>query len=173
VPVIWATLSSYSSIGIETVPADVVVGGPRACLVEFGTFRCRRSIMQGTTSAGEHPAAQALNASTLVQGGSAPERLIPEWCASSISVAPDRLEGMWANLSSYWLVGVDAVPVEVQVDTNRVRVVVTEMGGILHSVKLRTTSQEDSTPEQVVNALTLAPGRSAPADLKKKGVLGL
>ena len=34
-------------------------------------------------------------------------------------------------------------------------------------VKRRTTSSEESPPVQVVNARTLAPGRLAPADLKK------
>jgi len=56
---------------------------------------------------------------------------------------------------------------DVLVDKDRARVIEPEIGRCLLSVKPRTTSPGASTVEQVVNASTLAPGRLAPADLKK------
>lgn len=70
---------------------------------------------------------------------------------------------MRATLSSYWLVGIDAVPVEVRLAGDAVRVVEPEIGRILHSVTLDTTLSAGSILEHVVNVCAFAPRRSAPA----------
>ena len=75
---------------------------------------------------------------------------------------------MRTALSSYALVGIEAVLVEVVVDRDRVRVVEPETGRVLHSVTLLDrTLPEGAVPEHVVNGRTLSQGRSAPADLRK------
>ena len=62
----------------------------------------------------------------------------------------------------------DAVPVDVIVKGNQVKVVAIESGRVLHRVTLLgRTLPEGSIPEYVVNGRTLSQGRSAPADLKK------
>jgi hypothetical protein len=63
-------------------------------------------------------------------------------------------------------VSIEAVPVDVQ-NGHRASLVEAETGRLLISVKRRTTEPEVPTPVQSVNGRTLAPGRSAPADLKK------
>jgi hypothetical protein len=67
-------------------------------------------------------------------------------------------------LSSYALIGLDAVPVEVVVDGDRARVVDPESGRVDRLVRLDTTVSESSAIEHVVNARTsplrnLAPDR--------------
>jgi hypothetical protein len=70
---------------------------------------------------------------------------------------------MRIKLPSYALVGIEAVPVDVIVDGERVKVVEPESGHTLHSVSLGTTSPGDAPAAQVVNAHT-PPGRNlAPA----------
>jgi hypothetical protein len=74
---------------------------------------------------------------------------------------------MSAILSSYWLVGIEALPVEVRVDGDRVSVVDPETDQILRSVRLEATLSGDSVAALLVNART-RPGRNlAPADLKE------
>ena len=73
---------------------------------------------------------------------------------------------MRATLSSYTLVGLDAVPVGVVVDGDQLRVVEPETGRTLHSVTLDRTESERPIPEHIVNTSTypvrnLAPGRLA------------
>jgi hypothetical protein len=71
---------------------------------------------------------------------------------------------MRAKLSSYALVGIEAVPVEVIVDVDRVKVAEARSRRVLHSVTLLdTTSPEGSVPKHAVNSRTLSQGRSAPA----------
>ena len=74
---------------------------------------------------------------------------------------------MRTTLSSYALVGLEAVPVNVPLVGDRIRLVEPETARCLRWVKLRTTVPGGPTPLQVVNTHTLAPGRSAPAGLKK------
>ena len=67
-------------------------------------------------------------------------------------------------LSSYALIGLDAVPVEVVVDGDRARVVDPESGRVDRLVRLDTTVSESSAIEHVVNVRTsplrnLAPDR--------------
>ena len=71
------------------------------------------------------------------------------------------------NLLSYALVGIEAVPMDVLVDRDRASVVESEIGRCRDAVRPRTTLPGSPRKEQVVNFRTLAPGRSAPADLKK------
>jgi hypothetical protein len=71
---------------------------------------------------------------------------------------------MYTTLSSYALVGIDAVPVDVIVKGDQVKVVTTRSRRVLHSVTLLDkTLPEGSVPELVVNGRTLSQGRSAPA----------
>jgi hypothetical protein len=74
---------------------------------------------------------------------------------------------MQMALSSYAPEGIEAVPVDVVVDGERVRVVDPETRRLLHSVRLESTESVWSVVEQVVNVRALAPGRSAPANLKQ------
>jgi len=78
-----------------------------------------------------------------------------------------KILGMPATLSLHALVRNEAESLDVVLGDHRAGVVEPETGRRLTSVKRRTTSRGDSKPEQVVNSSTLAPGRSAPADLKK------
>ena len=77
---------------------------------------------------------------------------------------------MIATLSSYALVGIEAAQVEIVVDGDRAKGVEPSTDRCLHSIKLRTTEPADSVLKQVVNARTLAPGRSAPADRRMPAV---
>jgi hypothetical protein len=72
---------------------------------------------------------------------------------------------MHTALSSYALEGIEAVPINVVVDGERVRVVDPETGRLLHSVRLAATESLPSAIEHVVDARTLSQGRSAPSDL--------
>jgi hypothetical protein len=80
---------------------------------------------------------------------------------------------MRAKLSSYALVGIDAIPVDVIVKDDWVKVVETRTRRVFHSVRLLDrTLPKSSVPELVVNGRTLSQGRSAPADLKNSSPVG-
>jgi hypothetical protein len=68
--------------------------------------------------------------------------------------------------SSYELMGINVVPVDVIVKGNQVKVVAIESGRVLHKVTLLgRTLPEGSITDCVVNGRTLSLGRSAPARL--------
>ena len=73
---------------------------------------------------------------------------------------------MRAKLSSYALVGIDAVPVDVMMEGDQVKVFDPDSRRVLHSDRmLNRTLPEGSVPEYAVNGRTLSQGRSAPAYL--------
>jgi len=74
---------------------------------------------------------------------------------------------MHTALSSYALIGIEAVPADVVVDGDQARVVETETGRTLRSFRLETTGSVASVIERIVNARTSPGGNLAPADLKK------
>jgi len=74
---------------------------------------------------------------------------------------------MRIKLSSYALVGIEAVPLDVVPDGDWVRVVDPETGRVVHSVRLDLTLSERLILEHVVNTCTYPLRKRAPADLKK------
>jgi hypothetical protein len=76
---------------------------------------------------------------------------------------------MRIKLSSYALVEIAAVPVDAIVDGERAKVVEPETGRNLRSFRLESTESVGSVAWHVVNARTLAQGRSAPVDFRKRG----
>src|SRR4051812_33539087 len=99
----------------------------------------------------EHPCRQTCRSITISPTGKV------AFCSAQ------SITGMTATLSSYALVGLDAVHVEFVADGDRAKGVEPANDRCLHSVKLRTTESGDSIIRQVVNVRTFAPGRSAPA----------
>jgi len=98
-----------------------------------------------------------------VRFASYPERLIS--CIPSFAPrsSPTRLRGMQAALTSYLLLGIDAVPVDVVMDNDRARVV--ETSRCLHSFRFETTGSVASAISHVVNAYTRPDRNRAPARL--------
>jgi len=69
------------------------------------------------------------------------------------------------TLSSYFLEGIEVVPVDIVVDGNRGRAIELDFDQSVFSFKRRTTGSESTRLDQLVNGRTFAPGRSAPARL--------
>jgi hypothetical protein len=76
---------------------------------------------------------------------------------------------MQVKLSSYALVGIDAVPVDVIVDGHQVKVVVTRSRQVLHSVRLQVPDARRHPIGSSAHQGT--PGKRAPTDLKKDAEL--
>ncbi len=72
---------------------------------------------------------------------------------------------MRIKLSSYALVGIEAVPVDVVAGENRVSVVDPETGRVLHSVRLDRNESGSSLVEHVVNVRTSPLRKRAPERL--------
>jgi hypothetical protein len=83
--------------------------------------------------------------------------------ATCFCVSPWHTGRMYTALSSYALVGIDAVPVNVNVDGDRVRVVDPQNGLVYHSVRLESIGSELSVVAHVVNVRTSPLRKRAPA----------
>jgi hypothetical protein len=75
---------------------------------------------------------------------------------------------MHTALSSYSLEGIEAVPIDVVVDGDRVRVVDPETRRVLHLVRLEATESVSSVIEHAVNARTAPLRKRAPDKLRSE-----
>jgi hypothetical protein len=73
---------------------------------------------------------------------------------------------MYTALSSYALVGIEAVPVDVIVDAERVKVVELETRRTVHSVRLESSGSVSSVVQHIVNVRTSPDCNLAPERLR-------